>query len=238
MKNVKQIEQITTHNYTVKILRTVRKKTASLTIKQGVASIVVPKSLAFDEIEQLVKEKHFWILDKISQHNAITPARIRQYVSGESFSYLGRNYRLKVISKGCSTPKLINGRITVYIDETPQPQHFIRKALVRWYEQKAMLKIHEKVERYQKVIGVQAQKIRIKQYKSRWGSCNAYGDLTFNTSIIMAPHSIIDYVVVHELCHLIHQNHSPAFWQTVERFMPNYKIAKDWLRHHGHSLII
>ena len=85
-------------------------------------------------------------------------------------------------------------------------------------------------------MNVKYNSVGIKNYKSRWGSCTAEGDITFNWKVIMAPNRIVDYVVVHELCHLIHHDHSPKFWREVERFMPDYLECKEWLKHNGSFL--
>ncbi|WP_276329923.1 M48 family metallopeptidase [Vibrio splendidus] len=87
-------------------------------------------------------------------------------------------------------------------------------------------------------MGVETGVVRTKECKSRWGSCTPYGDLEFNWVIVMAPNWIVDYVVVHELCHLIHHDHSPQFWKEVERVMPDYKEHKEWLRGNAQNLII
>lgn len=80
--------------------------------------------------------------------------------------------------------------------------------------------------------------VKVKSYKSSWGSCSRSGDISFHWAIIMAPHYIVDYVVVHELCHMIHHNHSPAFWQQVEKVLPNYSECRGWLKVNGQELNI
>lgn len=99
-------------------------------------------------------------------------------------------------------------------------------------------KIREKVRRYESLVGVETGVVRTKEFKSRWGSCTPYGDLEFNWVIVMAPNRVVDYVVVHELCHLLHHDHSPQFWKEVERVMPDYKEHKEWLRVNGHGLSV
>lgn len=89
---------------------------------------------------------------------------------------------------------------------------------------------------YHNITGGNYTSITIRDQKSRWGSCSSRGTLSFNYRLIFAPPIILDYVVVHELCHLTHMNHSKDFWDMVERVMPDYKMHKNWLREHGHEL--
>jgi len=106
----------------------------------------------------------------------------------------------------------------------------IRNALIRWYKHHAALKLQEKVERYAEIIGVEPAGVGVKSFKSRWGSCSAKGKINFNWKIILAPNRIVDYVVVHELCHLKCHDHSPKFWKEVERGLPDYIACKEWLK--------
>ena len=112
----------------------------------------------------------------------------------------------------------------------------IRNALVRWYKRQASLKIREKVKRYAPIVGVEPAGVNIKTFKSRWGSCTAKGELEFNWLIMLAPNRMVDYVVIHELCHLIHHDHSPEFWREVMRVMPDYQQCREWLRENSEGV--
>lgn len=234
----KQPEIIQGKGYLVEVMRTSRSKTASLKVEDGVVTMVVPRQLENEKVEKLVADKHAWIIEKIALHSEATPASNKQYVSGEAFPYLGRNYRLKVLRDGLAATTLINGRITVSVPDSPQQQHYIRRFLVNWYKCNAEKKVREKVRRYEKLVGVETGVVRIKEFKSRWGSCTPYGDLEFNWVIVMAPNRIVDYVVVHELCHLLHHDHSPQFWKEVERVIPDYQECKELLKINGHGLVV
>ncbi|MFA0132186.1 M48 family metallopeptidase [Vibrio splendidus] len=231
-------ELIHTEGYSVLVERTSRRKTASIKVDEGEVIIVVPKLLERDKIDKLLASKHQWIVEKIAQYQTASPATMREYVSGESLPYLGRNYRLKVLKGDLAPTKLLNGRITVTVPDPSTQTHYIRRALTNWYKRHADKKIREKVRRYESLVGVETGVVRTKEFKSRWGSCTPYGDLEFNWVIVMAPNRVVDYVVVHELCHLIHHDHSPQFWKEVERVMPDYKDHKEWLRGNAQNLII
>ncbi|MEA1992789.1 MAG: M48 family metallopeptidase, partial [Euryarchaeota archaeon] len=112
----------------------------------------------------------------------------------------------------------------------------IRQALINWYRSHAKKKILERVEKYQSKIGVTPAKVRVKKQRKRWGSCSTRGNLNFNWRIIMAPMSLVDYVVVHELVHLTHPNHSREFWGMVASVLPDYDERRERLRIKGNRL--
>jgi predicted metal-dependent hydrolase len=228
-----QPEYIQQQGFVAEIVRTDRIKSADIRVEEGAVSVVVPKQLSEDKITQLLKAKRKWIKEKITLHQEANPVSTKQYVSGESFSYLGRNYRLKVIDATFEPVKLIQGRLVISVPSGQEQAHMVRNALVRWYKHHAELKLNEKVKRLSVAVGVEPTGVGIKTFKSRWGSCSAKGKIDINWKIIMAPNRIVDYVVVHELCHLIHYDHSPKFWREVDRVMPSYLESKDWLKVNG-----
>jgi len=141
------------------------------------------------------------------------------------------------VNKGQYEPvKLSRGRFTVTLRIGSDNPELIQDSLESWYKQHALAKLTEKTKRYAQTIDVTYASVGIKLYKSRWGSCSVEGDIDFNWHIIMAPNRIVDYIVVHELCHLIHHDHSPKFWKQVERVMPDYAECKEWLKMNGDSL--
>lgn len=108
---------------------------------------------------------------------------------------------------------------------------------VRQLADLALEKIPERVRYYAEIMKVAYGRITIRNQKTRWGSCSGKGNLNFNCLLMLAPEKVIDYVVVHELCHLIEMNHSKAFWEQVERVMPDYKVQKQWLKDHGNEIM-
>lgn len=108
---------------------------------------------------------------------------------------------------------------------------------VKQLADRALKMIPEKVSYYAKIMNVQYGRITIRNQKTRWGSCSGKGNLNFNCLLMLAPEKVVDYVVVHELCHLIEMNHSKAFWQQVERVMPDYKNYRQWLKDHGNEIM-
>jgi len=108
--------------------------------------------------------------------------------------------------------------------------------LTKKYRQIAKRYIPERVAYFQKLTGGAYGTIAIREQKTRWGSCSSNGTLSFHWRLLLAPPKVLDYVVVHELCHLTHMNHSKAFWAKVESVMPDYRLYKDWLRAHETEL--
>ncbi|QDF76219.1 MULTISPECIES: M48 family metallopeptidase [Shewanella] len=223
-------EQVEIKGLCVDVVRTSRTKTASIKVDDGLVSVVVPKTLEIERIEQLVADKYLWVIQKIALHEESKPASDRAFVSGEAYAYLGRNYRLKVVTGAYSPVKLIQGRLVATLPDGAKRSNLVRDAVIRWYKLNALRKIKEKVRRYSKVMSLEPKSINIKTFKSRWGSCSPKGELDFNWIIVMAPNRVVDYVVIHELCHLKQLDHSPKFWKEVERVMPDYAEHKEWLR--------
>ena len=113
----------------------------------------------------------------------------------------------------------------------------LSEAELRTLAKQAAAILPENVNRFAKQIGVSYGRITIRSQKTRWGSCTAQGNLNFNCLLILMPQEVQDYVVIHELCHRKHLNHSPEFWSEVERHCPNYRIHKKWLKDNGSTLI-
>ena len=217
--------------FEVQIRRTNRRKTATVKIEQGVVQVVVPKTLSQQAIDDLIANKSNWIRQKLILQQSVPVSKPKQFVSGESFTYLGRNYRLKVLPGQVEPVKLKHGYLHVTVPPDQKSDHrLIRQRLRDWYLHRAIDKLEQKSIKYSEQMGVQPTQIKVKEYKSRWGSCNSRGEISYNWKIIMTPHRIVDYVVIHELCHLIHHNHSPEYWHQVRSIVPDYQEKRDWLK--------
>jgi predicted metal-dependent hydrolase len=226
------------NGFIAEIIRTSRRKTADIRVEEGAVSVIVPVSTSVEKIDQLLSSKRMWIKEKVALQREMAPASSKQFVSGEAFPYLGRNYRLKIEHGSFAPVKLLQGRLVAQMPESDQQPYMIRNAIVRWYKRQAEQKIREKVKRYAPIVGVEPEGINVKAFKSRWGSCTAKGELEFNWLIMLAPNRMVDYVVIHELCHLIHHDHSPEFWREVVRVMPDYQLCREWLRENSEGLVV
>ena len=234
------MEQVTYGNKKIKfkIKRGRRKKTVALQIQPNSTVLVLsPAFLGVEKIKQIVLKRARWIIQKQEKTRKLKfDIPRKEFVSGESFPYLGKEYRLKVIkvnqAEG-SCCKLINGRFYVEIDKklkNIKASRTIKEKLIKWYLNQAEEKIMKRIEKYSKQVGKEPQKTIIRNQEKRWGSCSHSGVIRFNWKIIMVPLSVFDYVVVHELCHLIYQNHSLKFWSKVESIIPSFKSKREWLK--------
>ena len=223
--------------FQAQVIRTDRRKTATVKVVEGQVSVVVPQRTSKAKVDELIAKKTRWIREKLLLQREHHPPKRKEYVSGECFTYLGRNYRLKIDSSSTKSVKLKNGQLVIEVPPSVQKRdQYVHTALEEWYREHALEKFREKVERYAKQVGVNPSSVGIKTFSGRWGSCNSKGHLEFNWKIILAPNRIVAYVVVHELCHLHHHDHSPEFWKCVERMFPDYSECKDWLKVNGRTL--
>jgi len=148
--------------------------------------------------------------------------------------YLGEIFTVEDISNG---PARIDfQRRLIYIHERYQTSEAIKDQVLKLYRQHFMALLSDEIAIYQPYYNVRINSIRVKKLKSRWGSCSSLGNLNFNLNLMMAPRPIIVYVIVHEICHLIHMNHSKAFWDAVALRIPAWKKDRKWLREHGYQL--
>lgn len=122
--------------------------------------------------------------------------------------------------------------------ETLQEEGRLTEQEMKRMQELAKYVIPEKVCYYARLIGVAYGRISIRKQKSRWGSCSREGNLNFNCLLLMAPPEVLDYVVVHELCHRLEMNHSPKFWAHVENVIPDYRKQRKWLKEHGGKLML
>ena len=131
----------------------------------------------------------------------------------------------------------ISNRMKSKVFDKPDLQKTqVKKQLEDWFKQRTSDYIDENLSLQAEKIGVLPKSFKVRLYKSRWGSCNSRAELSFSSLLAMTPNWVIDYVIVHELCHLQHMNHSPAFWRQVELNYPNYVLAKTWLKSHQSQL--
>ncbi|HWP96706.1 MAG TPA: SprT family zinc-dependent metalloprotease [Syntrophomonadaceae bacterium] len=178
-----------------------------------------------------------WIMKKLQMFNAMEPYRPKEYVDGERFLHLGTKYPLQIsLISGSGAAKVELGQNLLIVQTPNRDENIIKMAIETWYRQEARKVITERVEYYLPIIGKAPNRIVIKEQKKRWGSCSSRGNLNFNWKTIMAPQSVVDYVVVHEMCHMVYLNHSREFWGQVEQILPDYRQQKSWLDHFGLSL--
>jgi len=217
-------------NYTVKYSN---RKTLVIIVERDKSILVrAPKNYDENKIEEAVNKKRFWLYQKLNHSQKYSDFRSpREFVSGESFLYLGKRYNLDFVEKE------ING---IYFSNkfeiSKSSQSNASDLFIKWYRHKAKELIIPKVKEYAKNLGVEFDRIFIKDLKYRWGSCSPKKNLNFNWRLIKAPINVLNYVIVHELAHLIELNHTDDFWNIIKVQIPKYKKAKKWLKKNGELL--
>jgi predicted metal-dependent hydrolase len=198
----------------------------------GSVLVDAPEAAPLDTVLTAVKKRSRWI----SQHVGAARERLvhvlpREYVSGESLHYLGRRYRLKVALQADAFPdaRMRGGFIVVTV-----PEHsptMIRAALDAWYRLRAREVFADRLAAVAVPLRWVKQNppTRLQFMKVQWGSCSPAGRITLNPLLVKAPRECIDYVLLHELCHLLHHNHSPRFYKTLDRHMPRWRTIKEKL---------
>lgn len=225
------------HNLNIDIKKTNRKKTVSFQIEKGIVKILVPKHLDKSRIDKLIKSKSKWIKTKLLKVDQILPYRKKDYVSGEDFLYLGKHYRLKILKGKKYNIELIDKYLKITI-KSHTKDNKIKRLLKKWYFNNADNYLSELTNEISKKTGLNYRSVKVRNYKSRWGSCSSNGKIYYNWKIIMAPIRIIKYVICHELAHLKVHNHSPKFWMLLRSMYPNLDDAKTWLIKNKNTLDI
>jgi predicted metal-dependent hydrolase len=215
------------------------RKTLAIEVEpSGEVNVVAPIGVSEEDIIKRVKSKATWIVQKQYEVRNINVNKInREAVSGESYLYLGRNYTLQLVLDDQSKEikvKLFRGKfiVTTYTKDEDK----IKASLEEWYREKAFQKVTERIKYYSHCFNKQPKSIKVKEQKKRWASCTSKDELLFNWRCAMAPAYIIDYIVVHEMCHMYHKDHSKEFWNMVSGIMPDYESRRLWLRDNGIKL--
>jgi len=209
-------------------------------IPQELLGLRVPEQLGDERVAALLQQKRPWICSRVAQLQQLPPHRPRELVSGESFPYLGRHYRLKVQDGHAVGVCLTGGLLRATVrpqEQGDQRRARIRQYLERWYRARALERLQQKADRYARQMGVTPAGVGVRVFRARWGSCDRCGQLLFNWPIIKAPHPVVDYVVIHGLAHLVHPNHSRPFWLLVERHCPGYARHRSWLKDRARELL-
>ena len=220
---------------TYSIKRSTKRRKLTITVERDRSLVVhAPEGLSDEEIEQVVASKRQWIYEKLhhpQKYQDLPHAPGKELVSGESAFYLGRQYRIEVVKTGLTEIQFAQRFL---IPDTEAPKR--ADALRDWYISKAKEKIVPRVKQHAHQLGVDVSKVKIVDNRYRWGSCTVNDNVNFNWRLIKAPMFVIDYVIVHELAHLMEANHTPRFWNIVRAQAPTMDKAKAWLKENGQLL--
>lgn len=236
----------------VHIIRSKRKTLSMSVNKDGSVTVKAPRLFPTDkEIVDFVEKKMDWIIKQRNiQQNREDMRLVRRFETDYSFPYLGEECLIEMQKAKKNQFSYEDGKIiirTPYYDDlltdydAPENKGLIEKLqsdLKKWYKKQAYAYISKRVEYYQNIVGVTVTDVSIKSRKSQWGSCDSNGNLTFSWRLVMARPEAIDYVVIHELCHRKHMDHSRDFWNQVQKYMPDFKAQKQWLEENSVNLNI
>lgn len=220
------------------LIKSERKSICVQVLQDKSVVVKTPMETSEKEIEELVIRKSRWIAKKRHQMQEKMDAE-KKYVNGEYFPYLGEEYPLRVIYNENNKELkvgILHKRLTVLMKR--ENKELLKRAIKEWYIIQAKTKYFQSVMHYQNIVRRPYKRIWVKEQKTCWGSCTSYGSLNFNWKVVMAPEEVLDYVVVHEMCHLKYMHHGPEFWSEVEKIMPDYRTWKRWLKDNGHKLTL
>ena len=209
------------------------RKTLAIDVHPDLSVVVTaPKNTDDSAVEQKMHKRAAWIVQQQRFfENYLPPIPPRRYVSGESHHYLGRQYRLRIHKGNEETVKMARGQINVFLTDISKKRR-IRTLVTRWFRRRAEVVFQElfdqcvtKAERH----SIKAESFEIRRMKNRWGSCTKDGHILLNTNLIIAPKMCIEYVIVHELCHLKEHNHSSNFYRLLLAMMPDWEKRRERL---------
>ena len=236
----------------VHIIRSKRKTICMSVNKDGSVTVKAPRLYPTEkEIAQFVEQKADWILKQRERQQEREDMKlVRRFETDYSFPYLGEERLVEMQSAKKTSISFENDKIIIKTPfcedletdyEAPENVQKIEKLqsdLKKWYKKQAFAYVSKRVEYYKEIVGVSVNDVSIKSRKSQWGSCDSNGNLTFSWRLVMARPEAIDYVVIHELCHRKHMDHSKQFWNEVQKYMPDFKAQKQWLEENSVNLNI
>jgi predicted metal-dependent hydrolase len=223
------------------IIKSKRVKTSEIIVDANKVTIRTPLNKDLSEIRGIVSDKARWIFKKQKEYRERS-LQITKPTFGEhsTLPYLGKNYPLRILKKQPRDDiRFIDGEFIIKTNSTKKSSNAteIKNLYDDWLMNNAQSMFTHKLEEYSKELGVKPEKIIIKNLKNRWGSMTKEGSLNLNVNLLKAPEDIIDYIILHELCHLKIKEHSHHYWDLVHKHMPDYQEKIDWLKVNGTVLV-
>ncbi|AMK75281.1 MULTISPECIES: M48 family metallopeptidase [Methylomonas] len=228
--------------------RSSRAKNTRIVVTAEKIEVVAPLKVSERRIQAFVQAQQSWIeaaLKRVAGRVQAAAPRLApsEYMDGAQIPYRGRRLPLKITAGKTKTVRIELLNDEMFWVKLPagiaDEQHstLIRQALTRWMKNQAKQHVQQLVDIHAPRFALFPRSIRIKTQKSRWGSCGPKNDINMNWLLLLAPPAALEYVVVHELCHIKHKNHSPVFWQLVAEHLPDFKQHRLWLKQHGASVM-
>jgi predicted metal-dependent hydrolase len=210
------------------------RETMSIDVHPDTSVIVdAPMTSDLNAIIDRVQKKAKWITkqQRLYAQNTTTNARIPQYRSGETYYYLGKQYRLKVVQDNIERVRFYRGRLYLHT-RNPQDYDQKQKLIKKWYRTRAGFVFSQQLDKCYPLVepfGIAYPDLKIREMKSRWGSASPQGKITLNLKLIYVPKQLINYVILHELCHLREMNHSADYYELLGSVLPNWQVLREEL---------
>ncbi len=200
--------------------------------KKGTIQVNVPHNTDIKAIEDFMLAKYSWIRSKLLERDLNTESL--SYNDGSKHFYLGEQYSLMLVLASQSRVELSNQTIIAYHRKNTSIENILNK----WYKQQAEELFSKRTKLFRNQFNFpEVKNIKLRNMKARWGSCNSKSEITYNIHLIKAQPECIDYVIIHELCHLLHHNHGVGFYRLQSKINPSWKIQKQTLNHQGYRFI-
>ncbi len=215
----------------IEVLRSQKRESLEITVERnGELTLRIPKACSIDDATIFVKDKLLWIYGKLQQKELYqVPQGEKEIVNGEGFFYLGVSYRLQIVENQVEALKWNGDIFSLSLGEREKGKaHF-----VKWYIEMGNSWLVDRIQSLQNQFSVEVSEIRIQNIGNRWGSCSHDKSINLHWRLMLLPPKMIDYVLHHELAHIIHPNHSEDYWKTLETALPDYRERKDWLAKNG-----
>jgi predicted metal-dependent hydrolase len=219
-------ETLELNGLSFEVRRSTRRRTLGVTVdRNGELVVHAPCNAAPEELASWTRKKLLWVHRKLGLKDETIPKlRKPEYFTGESFAYLGKCYRLALVDQQKEPLRFTRMKFLLRRDAVQADDHFRQ-----WYIARGKPWLQRRVELMHRRTGPPPTRIVVRDLGYRWGSCGRDGTLYFNWRVLQLPVSVIDYVILHELCHLLEPNHGPAFWNALERALPDWRRRKDEL---------
>ena len=216
-----------------RIIRSKRRTVALIVENDGTVTVRTPMRLPESAIQEFVDKHANWVEKKKVEMRAIVPIQSKQYQPGETFLYLGREYSLEVVT-GQRKNLILDDHFKIAESALKNADLVFQN----WYRQQAKQWIVERVEHLAEIHQFHYEKVKITSARTRWGSCSPKNTLSFSWRLMLTAPEVIEYVVIHELAHTVHHNHSKRFWNLVEKLLPDYKARRKQLRQYGQQALL
>ena len=236
---IKLINKIKYGDITIQyeLIKSNRRKTSQITVTPSGIIVRIPKNKSDLDTKSMIQKKLPWIFEKqkyYSQQIFQSPQTI--FENNSVVPYLGKNYKIVISYRDTQKVTKFKNIITFHIHNKNHTSSYIKSMYQNWLKSNAELYFNRIIQKYTSIMNVKPTKITLKNMINRWGSATQKNEINLNINLMKAPINVIEYVILHEMCHLKIKQHSHYFWSMLSSYMPEYKINVKWLEMNGISI--